>query len=853
MKLPKLLCLLFVCCTSLVAWSTDIPAGNVSGIWTADNSPYVVQGDLRVPAGETLTIEPGVEVQFAGSYLIRVLGDFHAAGVANDSILFHNPNPNGFWYGFKLDSLDMASDTARFSHCKFTAMKNGGHLIHSTDKVVFEDCRLYENTLMYTGTIRFYASNAIVRRCKFDNNTSNSASEGTSIYLTDSSPLIQDCEFIDNYATYNGAAISMWRYDSWTAPVVRNCLFEGNTALGGCAVIIHSNVTATFENNTFRENAGTYDGGALWIGYVQADTVQFRNNTFESNSAVSDGGGLYIVSSKVKFDGDHFNGNEANSLGGGVYAYDESDLTFEGCTFSHNEGSQGGAIHVSSESSVKINRCLFHNNTASVAGALWMSYYITGHVSNSIFANNEASSAGGAVSLTQFCHIPFSNCTFANNKAVNSGGALRLYWDSDPVIRNSIFWGNEAAEGPTLAVQDYIWNTCEADFAYGIVQGGEASMSLGTSSLNGYSNISEEDPLFLFPTFLAGADEDASFSNWNFNMVDSPCLNTGTPDPSDLEIGTLDIGGNARWQGEFIDLGAYEGGGEVTPVTITAQSEGGLFCNLEDALLFVEADGLGELTYQWYLNGNILGEATQSTWLATQSGSYECVVTGFDSNASSEVMEVELAVPMEVDLVSEPLYCFGQNDGYVEVIVAGGQAPYTFEIEGVEENGSGVFEGLGAGTYMVMVTDAALCVATISFELQSPPELDVEITNVIQPTCDTCADGSFTITATGGTPPYSYQINGLELGFSPFFNEAAPGEYYICITDENGCAYCEMYVLEEDGFPQEIDLDGDGEITIDDLLTFIANYGCTGEDCVGDLNGDQVVNVADLMLFLGLF
>jgi hypothetical protein len=89
MNWPKHLCFLLFCCTTFVGWSTDIPAGNVSGVWTAANSPYVVQGNLRVPAGESLTIEAGVEVQFAANYFVRVLGNFQALGAAGDSVLLH--------------------------------------------------------------------------------------------------------------------------------------------------------------------------------------------------------------------------------------------------------------------------------------------------------------------------------------------------------------------------------------------------------------------------------------------------------------------------------------------------------------------------------------------------------------------------------------------------------------------------------------------------------------------------------------------------------------------------------------------------------------------------------------------
>lgn len=38
-----------------------------------------------------------------------------------------------------------------------------------------------------------------------------------------------------------------------------------------------------------------------------------------------------------------------------------------------------------------------------------------------------------------------------------------------------------------------------------------------------------------------------------------------------------------------------------------------------------------------------------------------------------------------------------------------------------------------------------------------------------------------------------------------------------------------------------------------DLLDFLANLGCEGCDCVGDLNGDCLVNITDLLWFLTLF
>jgi len=45
------------------------------------------------------------------------------------------------------------------------------------------------------------------------------------------------------------------------------------------------------------------------------------------------------------------------------------------------------------------------------------------------------------------------------------------------------------------------------------------------------------------------------------------------------------------------------------------------------------------------------------------------------------------------------------------------------------------------------------------------------------------------------------------------------------------------------------DLNGD-EIGVGDILIFNSDFGCIGEDCVGDFNGDGITNIFDLLLFI---
>jgi parallel beta-helix repeat protein len=77
------------------------------GPWNITGSPYIIVGDVTVPLGENLTIDPGVQVRFDGHYRITVDGRLHAVGtaVSRISMTSNNTTPApGDWDQIRVSS-----------------------------------------------------------------------------------------------------------------------------------------------------------------------------------------------------------------------------------------------------------------------------------------------------------------------------------------------------------------------------------------------------------------------------------------------------------------------------------------------------------------------------------------------------------------------------------------------------------------------------------------------------------------------------------------------------------------------------------------------------------------------------
>ena len=116
--------------------------GYQSGVWSLANSPYLVTDTIYVNNGETLTIEPGVEVRFQPDTGLTVYGTLKALGEASNRIRFTSAqsikNP-GDWKGIYLYGAEVGTTLA---HCEIKYAKNALTIKNSEQNVTVTNTSL---------------------------------------------------------------------------------------------------------------------------------------------------------------------------------------------------------------------------------------------------------------------------------------------------------------------------------------------------------------------------------------------------------------------------------------------------------------------------------------------------------------------------------------------------------------------------------------------------------------------------------------------------------------------------------------------------------------------------------------
>lgn len=232
--------------------------------------------------------------------------------------------------------------------------------------------------------------------------------------------------------------------------------------------------------------------------------------------------------------------------------------------------------------------------------------------------------------------------------------------------------------------------------------------------------------------------------------------------------------------------------------------------------------GSGPYSYSWSSGSN----PNSNLNLNLCGGSHSVQVT--DANMCVENLNFNIAEPVELllNMSTTPANC-GNANGTATATPVGGTSPFFYSWSAGGATASMTNTGLSSAgnPYLVTVTDDNGCSQTGSASIVDVPGPTAVISVVTNVGCNGANDGSATVSAASGTPPYSYNWGTTPVQTNPTATNLGPGTYFVTVSDNVGCSTIASTII---GQPAGLN------------LSIIA----PPIDCFGGTNGDAFANVS---------
>lgn len=493
---------------------TRISTGDVGGTWTKKGSPYLIDGDINIPAGNELIIEPGVVIKFKGTFMLNVQGTLLANGTESDSIFFTLADTTGYhtynqvgWCGVRFDPRPIKWDTLTIEPVDTRdieidkSIKDGYKATKHSPIIALNSPDLLNDETFKIPTSK-KSQGSQLAYCRFEFST---MSERQRPYIF-------------------GGAIYVYRYSTL---LVKNCVFENNRS---------------------------YAGGAV---YCKEASPVFINNVFRNCHSISSGGAMVFIHSGPILAGNRMTGNTSGYNGGAILFYESCPFMLNNFLIKNKADNTGGAFHIERKTSqviinndyslddhtsrLQINaRTESYRNDVNLKNA-WNS---NGRFVNNLICDNHANT-GGAAGI--YAAAPeFINNTICDNSSQYSGSALYLFY-SAPVLTNSILYGNRSLSDDGSQIFGIGLN--EINIGYSILEDGSSGI-MGDSTANIILNT--RNLIYEQPRFKDPQRHDYSL------MENSAGIDEGISDSALFCIAKYDLENKKRVVNQCIDLGAIE-------------------------------------------------------------------------------------------------------------------------------------------------------------------------------------------------------------------------------------------------------------------------------------------------------
>ena len=267
------------------------------------------------------------------------------------------------------------------------------------------------------------------------------------------------------------------------------------------------------------------------------------------------------------------------------------------------------------------------------------------------------------------------------------------------------------------------------------------------------------------------------------------------------------------------------------PLNLTEGAEVAASCfNSADATQVISwSGGTGDVDFSLQNDGtyDIEGNLSNAVLNGLTSGSY--TIYGSDINGCEDELTFSVAGGPAIVItptVDQPS-CTGDMDGSIMAMATGGTGSLTYSSDGIVYSSENTWSDLMAGVYTVYAQDNNDCVASIEITVLNPAALLATLVSA-NVGCNEGGDATISITASGGTEPYAYSIDGGDSYLpSPIFGGLTAGNYMVMVADQNGCSF-----------------DFESTLTITEPNAISATATSTAISCNGDGDGSILVTAA---------
>ncbi len=214
----------------------------------------------------------------------------------------------------------------------------------------------------------------------------------------------------------------------------------------------------------------------------------------------------------------------------------------------------------------------------------------------------------------------------------------------------------------------------------------------------------------------------------------------------------------------------------VNSLVVLASLGNDITCHdLNDGTIIVAASG-GEPPLQYSLDGIVF--QNNNTFTDLSAGSY--LITVVDSEGlTQQTNSVDVTNPTALSLSTTI------SDADLTISGSGGTGILEYSLDGVNFQSSPEFLGLANGTYEITVRDANGCMAITTAQV-AVNSLVVQAFLDNEVSCFDGNDGQIIVTASGGTAPIEYSLDGVNFQDSNTFLNLSAGSYTVTVKDADG-------------------------------------------------------------------